>query len=118
MSNKKGSNYIFVCQGFFRKFFRKKFKKYLIICFFYFYYIINYKLYSWFRVLFQTTPKEYLLDKKIEELKKILRSEGNGHVIFYYAYRLGFRTESALCHLIKRKTNLTFTEFTRKVLKN
>ncbi|MFO7890659.1 MAG: hypothetical protein R6V04_10005 [bacterium] len=43
------------------------------------------------------------MDKKIEELKKILRREGNGHVIFYYAYKLGFETESALCHLIKRK---------------
>jgi len=76
------------------------------------------QLYSWFRVLFKTTPKEYLLDKKIEELTKILRSEGNGHVIFYYAYKLGFETESGLCHLIKRKTHLTFTEFARKVLNN
>jgi len=74
------------------------------------------ELSSWFNIAYKTTPKEYILNRKIEELKNILRREGDGQVIFYYAYRLGFNTESALCHLIKRRTDLTFTEFKQEVL--
>lgn len=74
------------------------------------------QLFSWFKVAFKISPNEYILNRKIKKLINMLHEEGGGHIAYYYAQRLGYESESALCHLIKRRVNLTFSEFMKKVL--
>ena len=69
-----------------------------------------------FKMIYNQSPKEYIIEKKIEKLCQILRESDDGKICYYYAYELGFETSSGLCNLIKRKTGLTFKEFKDQIL--
>ena len=69
-----------------------------------------------FKMIYDKSPKEYIIDEKIEKLIIILRESDDGKICYYYAYKLGYETSSGLCNLIKRKTGLTFKEFKDQLL--
>jgi len=65
---------------------------------------------------FNVTPKEYLTQKRLEKLRKLIQKDtgSTGDKIYSYVRPLDFSTDSGLCNFVKRNTGLTFSEFYKK----
>ncbi|MBN2416527.1 helix-turn-helix transcriptional regulator [bacterium] len=71
------------------------------------------RLSACFKVLYGITPKCYLDEKKMDALDTLLLTEGDGYIMMHYAHAIGLNDESALCHLVRRKRGMTFSEYKR-----
>ena len=79
--------------------------------------ISNQTLNEQFRYCFSISPKQYILNKKFDLLIKMIEDPVIEDYACNYAFRLGFRSSSALYNFIKNRTGLSFNEFRTKVNK-
>lgn len=66
-----------------------------------------------FKKYYGQTPKQYLIDKRIEKSKEYLK---NGMTVSQTCYSVGFESPSSFCTLFKSKIGLTPTEFQKRAI--
>lgn len=66
-----------------------------------------------FKKYYGQTPKQYLIDKRIEKSKMLLR---NGTSVTEACFEVGFESPSSFCRLFKCKLGLTPTEFQKRAI--
>jgi AraC-like DNA-binding protein len=64
-----------------------------------------------FKKYYGQTPKQYLIDKRIEQAKELLTQGTN---ITETCFDIGFESPSSFCTLFKSRTGLTPTEFKKR----
>jgi len=66
-----------------------------------------------FKKYYGQTPKQYLIDKRIEKSKEYLKK---GMAVSQTCYSVGFESPSSFCTLFKSKIGLTPTEFQKRAI--
>lgn len=66
-----------------------------------------------FKKYYGQTPKQYLIDKRIEKAKEFL---SNGATVTATCFDIGFDSPSSFCTLFKCRSGLTPTEFQKEQL--
>jgi len=72
-------------------------------------------LHHHFKFIFGVSPKEYILDKKMQKLIALIKNLEDEQIAFFYAHELGFRTCGGLYNFVKRRTGQTFLEFKESI---
>jgi AraC-like DNA-binding protein len=74
-------------------------------------FISKFHLLRLFKKYYGQTPKQYLIDKRIEKSKALLK---NGLSVTETCFDIGFESPSSFCTLFKCKAGLTPTEFQKR----
>lgn len=73
----------------------------------------KYHLLRLFKRYYGITPRQYLIDKRIEQSKCLLKS---GESVSQACYAVGFESPSSFCNLFKRKIGKSPSEYQKEQL--
>ncbi|MBX3295944.1 MAG: helix-turn-helix transcriptional regulator [Acidobacteria bacterium] len=66
-----------------------------------------------FRRYYGQTPRQYLIEKRIEKAKELLR---NGRSVTEACFAVGYETPSSFATLFRRRSGVTPSEFRRRAI--